>query len=282
MPTIDYRAPIKVLLAVRGHAFDRNAFDAIFQAMNGISATVVDQLAAAQLMNPDGMKAYDALVLYDMPGMDFAAEVGKPAQVDPGPRFRAGFEALLDEGKGIVALHHALAGWPAWPQYAEYLGGTFLYRPAELRGTPRPDSGYRHGVAYTAEVMDPAHPVMAGIPATFDLVDELYLGEVFADEVTPLLRARHDFVRDDFYSAAAAMEGRMFSNEGWAHPDGSNLIGWTKRARNSPVVYLQPGDDQATYDNPVYRRLVENAIRWVSSPEARHDAVRAGEGASPA
>lgn len=269
MPTIDYSAPVKILLAVRGHPFDRNALDAVFQSMEGISATMVDQPAAAQLMNPDGMRPYDALVLYDMPGMDFAAQEGKPAPVDPGQPFRDGFEALLDEGKGIVALHHALAGWPAWPAYGDYLGGTFLYRPRTVRGIARPDSGYRHAVAYQAEVVAPDHPVMAGIPARFPMTDELYLGEVFEDDVTPLLRADHDFVRDGFYSATEAMEGRMYSNQGWAHADGSNLIGWTKRARNSPIVYLQPGDDHVTYDNPVYRRLVENAIRWVISPEAR-------------
>jgi type 1 glutamine amidotransferase len=269
MPIIEYNAPIKLLLAVRGHAFDRNALDAIFQAMDGISATMVDQPAAAQLMNPDGMASYDALVLYDMPGLDFAQTVDRPGYVDPGANFRDGFEALLRQGKGIVALHHSLAGWPAWPEYADYLGGTFLYRPGPVRGVDKPDSGYRHAVDYIAESVAPDHPVMAGIPASFAMKDELYLGEMFEDDVTPLLRARYSYVRDNFYSATAAMEGRLFDNEGWSHADGSNLIGWTRRALNSPIVYLQPGDDQTTYDNPIYRRLVENAIRWVISPDAR-------------
>ncbi|WP_156680956.1 ThuA domain-containing protein [Sphingomonas profundi] len=269
MPIIEYRAALKVMVAVRGHAFDRTAFDALFQAMEGITATMVDQPAAALLMNPAGMAGFDALVLYDMPGLDFAAPVDAPAYVDPGEAFRAGFDALLEQGKGIVALHHAIAGWPAWPGYGERLGGTFLYRPGPLRGRERPDSGYRHEVNYVAEVVAPEHPVMAGVPAEFAMRDELYLGEVFESEVTPLLRARHAFTRGGFYSATAAIEGRMFSNDGWSHPDGSDLIGWTRRAGNSPLVYLQPGDDRTTYDNPVYRRLVENAIRWVASPEAR-------------
>ncbi len=269
MPTIAYHAPIQTLVAVRGHPFDRTAFDAIFQGMEGISATMVDQPAAAQLMNPEGMAPYDALVLYDMPGLDFEATENRPGHVDPGDAFRAGFSALLEQGKGIVALHHALAGWPAWPDYAEALGGRFLYRPGPLRGRDRPDSGYRHDVAYTAEVVAPEHPMMAGIPPLFPMQDELYLAEMFEADVTPLLRARHAFVADAFHSAAAAMEGRMFDNEGWTHDEGSNLIGWTKRAGNSHLVYLQPGDGQTTYDNPVYRRLVENAIRWVASMSPR-------------
>ncbi len=269
MPTIAYQAPLQALVAVRGHPFDRTAFDAIFQGMEGISATMVDQPAAAQLMNPEGMAPYDTLVLYDMPGLDFAATMDKPRYVDPGDAFRSGFSALLEEGKGIVALHHALAGWPAWPGYAEALGGSFLYRPGPLRGRDRPDSGYRHDVVYTAEVVAPDHPVMAGIPPSFAMQDELYLAEVFEADVTPLLRARHAFVRDGFYSATAAMNGRMHDNEGWTHEEGSNLIGWTKRAGNSPFVYLQPGDGQSTYENPVYRRLVENAIRWTASASQR-------------
>ena len=60
----------------------------------------------------------------------------------------------------------------------------------------------------------------------------------------------------------------MFDDEGWDRADGSNLIGWTRRARNSRLVHLQPGDDQTTYDNLVCRRLIENAIRWVLSPVA--------------
>lgn len=269
MPTIDHHAPLQLLVSVRGHPFDRNAFAALFDDMAGISATFVDQPAAALLMNPAAMARFDALLLYDMPGIDFAAETDRPGHLDPGTAFRDGFAALLDEGKGIVALHHALAGWPAWPDYAEALGGRFLYRADVVRGRDTLDSGYRHEVSHEAEVVAPDHPVMASLPARFAMKDELYLAEIFADDVTPLLRADHAFTAANFHSTAAAMAGRMFDNEGWSHPDGSDLIGWVKRAGNSPLVYLQPGDDHVTYDNPHYRRLVENAIRWVASPEAR-------------
>ena len=104
------------------------------------------------------------------------------------------------------------------------------------------------------------------------MTDELYLGEVFENDVKPLLRARHPFVSEGFYSAHQAVaEGRMFSNQGWNHRPGSNLIGWTKRAINSPLVYLQPGDGPKTYDNPHYRRLLANAIHWAASPRALVD-----------
>jgi type 1 glutamine amidotransferase len=261
MPVIDYHAELRVLVAVRGHPFDRTAFAALFDGMAGITATMVDQPAAALLMNPTGMPDFDALVLYDMPGLDFATP-DPPGFVAPDPVVMAGFEALLESGKGIVALHHALAGWPAWPGFAEHLGGRFLYRPDTVRGIERLDSGYRHDVEYEAVVVG-EHPVTAGLPPRFAMLDELYLAEIFDDSVTPLLRADTRFARDDFWSASHAVAGRMFCRDEWDHPTGSNLIGWTKQAINSRLVYLQPGDGPATYTNPQYRRLVENAIRWV-------------------
>ena len=61
----------------------------------------------------------------------------------------------------------------------------------------------------------------------------------------------------------------MFSNDGWEHARGSDLIGWVKHYRNSPIVYLQCGDDPRAYENPQYRKLLSNAIEWVASQDAR-------------
>jgi len=263
MPIIRHRAPLQCLVAVRGHPFDRTAFDAMFQAMDGIAATMVDQPAAARLMNPAGMRGFDVLVLYDMPGLDFEAGEGAPLYREPEPELKAGFRALLEQGTGVVALHHALAGWPTWGEYHDWLGGQFLYHPGTVRGQAWPDSGYRHEVTYQAEVMAD-HPVTAALPARFELIDELYLCPTFPEGVTPLLRSCAPFSRDAFWSADRAVRGEMFSNAGWEHPDGTGVIGWAKQAEASRLVTLQPGDGASVYDNPHYRRLVENAIRWVA------------------
>jgi uncharacterized protein len=268
VPIIHYRAPIKLLVAVRGHPFDRTAFDAMFLAMPGISATMVDQPAAAQLMNPSDMAGYDGLVLYDMPGLDFTVERDAPAYVSPPAALRAGLRALLEQGIGIVALHHALAGWPSWPEYADWLGGRFLYHPEEVRGSRRLDSGYAHGTTYQVRVLAD-HPVTQGVPASFTMTDESYLAEVFEDEVTPLLASNGTFTREHFYSADAAVRGKMHCRDGWEHPPGSSLIGWTKRALASQVVYLQPGDGPSAFDNVHFRRLLENAVRWTASMRGR-------------
>lgn len=265
MPVVRYGEPLNVAVAAKGHPYLRDPFMAIFDGLPGIACTLVEQPAAARLMTREGMAGFDVLVLYDMPGLDFHA-VDRPAYVEPEEAFKTGFLDLLDEGRiGIVALHHAIAGWPAWPGYAEALGGRFLYRSDGAT----PDSGYRHDVTHEIVLEEPGHPIAAGLPTRFTLTDELYLFEVDESRVRPLLRSDHAFVRESFYSAAEAVAGRMFSNQGWVHPSGPDLVGWTKRAGNSPLVYLQPGDGPATYADANYRRLVENAIRWAASSEAR-------------
>ncbi|MBC2669002.1 ThuA domain-containing protein [Novosphingobium piscinae] len=268
MPIIRHRAPVQCLVAVRGHPFDRTAFDAMFQAMEGIAATMVDQPAAALLMNPEAMRGFDALVLYDMPGLDFEAPQHAPQYRDPSPALQAGFRALLEAGKGVVALHHALAGWPTWAEYHDWLGGQFFYRPGRFAGTDWPDSGYRHEVTHDIAVA-PGHPVTAGLPASFTLTDELYLCPMLPEGAVPLLHSSARFADDAFWSAELAVKGEMFSNTGWHHPPGAGVIGWAKQALASRLVYLQPGDGPSAYDSPDYRRLVENAIRWVA--EARPD-----------
>lgn len=268
MPIIRYGETLNVLVAAKGHPYLRDPFMAMFDEMEGVSASLVEQPAAMRLMNSGGMKGFDVLVLYDMPGLDFRAE-HPPALAGPDEVLKRGFLDLLNSGIGVVALHHAIAGWPAWEEYAEILGGRFLYKPGSLRGVKRPDSGYRHDVTHEITCAAPGHPVLDGVPERFTLTDELYLYEVFEDRVTPLLRSGHSFTRDNFYSASLAVSGQMFSNQGWSHEDGSNLVGWVKRARNAPLVYLQPGDGPPTYEDANYRRLIANAIQWVASPEAK-------------
>jgi len=186
----------------------------------------------------------------------------------------AGATALLEAGKGMVFLHHAIAGWPAWPDWATIVGGRFHYQPAQLDGVDYPDSGYRHDVTHTVEVLDPSHPIAAGLPESFEITDEVYLAPVLEHAVQPILRSTHTFTHDNFYSAGLAVRGERYSNEGWSHPEGSSLVGWTKHAGNSPVAYIQFGDGAETYADPNYRRVLGNAIDWATSDTA-HDWARA-------
>jgi hypothetical protein len=261
--------PLRVLLVTKGHPFAREQFFAVFDADTGIEWTHVEQPAAQALFDPERAAAFDVFVMYDMPGIRFTRGEPPVEFADPPAAYAEGFRALLAAGKAMVFLHHAIAGWPSWEEYAEIVGGRFHYQPGTLRGVAYPDSGYRFDVTHRVEVLDPDHPICAGVGDGFELTDELYLFPVL-DDVVPLMRSTYDFAAGNFASADLAIRGRRNENQGWSHPQGSNLVAWVKNAANSPVAYVQFGDGPATYADANYRRVVANAIRWTSSAEAHH------------
>tara|TARA_B100000902_G_scaffold176838_1_gene170474 strand:- start:1083 stop:1763 length:681 start_codon:yes stop_codon:yes gene_type:complete len=213
--------------------------------------------------------------MYDMPGIKFnRSETDRestPVNFEaPSDAFKQGVYSMLQNGKGLIFLHHALAGWPLWEEWANIIGGRFHYQPATLGGINYPDSGYRHDVKHIVEVVDPTHPITNGIPTSFEFTDELYLAPIFEENVHPILRSRHEFSSQNFYSADLAIRGQGFSNKDWEHPPTSNAVGWVKHAGNSPVAYLQFGDGPGQYAEPIFRQMIGNAITWASSKEA-HD-----------
>jgi type 1 glutamine amidotransferase len=271
--------PSRVLLVTKGHPFEREPFLAIFDHLTATGAIIYEHVEhpdAQHRLHPDRLAtdridAIDAIVFYDMPGLRFT-RADPPVELEaPSPDLVAGFEALLDAGVGMVFLHHALASWPAWPRYAEIVGGRFHYAAGDLWGRRWPDSGYLLEVDHTVEVLAPHHPVCAGLPASFTLHDELYLIPPILPGVTPLLRTTFPMTHEHFHCTDAAIRGRRDEHGDWSHPDGPDLIGWTHTVGRSPVVYLQPGDGPSSYADANVRRLIANAIAFVAdaSPARR-------------
>ena len=266
---INHHAPLNVLVSTKGHPYPRDALSALLDSMTGVACTVVEQPASQVFINVERAKPYDALVFYDMPGIDFSTQ--PPGLVAPPPALINDFNALLEAGVGMVFLHHALAAWPLWEELGNVIGGRFFYTPQICNGRQVLDSGYRHDVDYTVSVVDAEHPVTRGLPSRFTLQDELYLCEIFEADVHPLLRCHHRFEATEFYSAKHAVTGKMYCNDNWPHPAGSALLGWTRQVANARIVYLQPGDTADTLGNPHYRMLLENAIHWVAGQPSPQD-----------
>jgi uncharacterized protein len=249
-----------VLVVTGGHPFHPEPFFEVFDDLDGVRWSGADTPATG----------HDAVVFYDMPGFRFTRADPPVEFVEPSDEQRRVLADLQQAGTGLVFLHHAVAGWPTWPDYAEIVGGRFHYQPATLRGVDYPDSGYLFDVSHTVEVLEPDHPVCAGLGESFTLTDELYCFPVLTDSVVPILRTT--FPTSDsshFSSADLAIRGRRNDASGWSHPPGSDLVGWIKHAGNSPVVYLQFGDGPVTYADASFRRVLANAIGWVTSDAAR-------------
>ncbi|MGB8858238.1 MAG: hypothetical protein WCC60_03230, partial [Ilumatobacteraceae bacterium] len=144
-------ASCRVALVTKGHPFDAPAFFEVFDSIEGIVWTHFEHPEALALVEPARAAEFDVFVMYDMPGITFTRGEPPAEFVSPPAEYVDAFRALLAAGKGMVFLHHAIAGWPAWEEYARTIGGRFHYQPATLAGTYYPDSGYRHDVTHTIE-----------------------------------------------------------------------------------------------------------------------------------
>ena len=252
----------RLLAITGGHRFDLDALRAMLDSVCdalGWEWALAAQPAAQRWLRPEHAGMWDAIVLYDIPGLDLARGA-EPVVTQPSPETSTALLDLLAAGQGIVALHHALAGWPAWDDWADVLGGRFLYAPGSLHGVDLPASGYRMD-HYRVDVVAPDHPVCVGVEP-FDLDDELYLCPVFEDRVTPLLTTPAPI------SAASMIDTHREVRFGERLPaapqSGSRLLGWTREHGPSRIVYLLPGHGPSTMEHPQFRRLLANACAWVA------------------
>jgi len=250
-----------LLVLSGGHRYDTRPFDELIHSLGDWEVTHLIHPEAEDAVANGAAQEADAVLFYDMGGYAFADNwvTSRP----PSEGFKRAIVERFQQGRGAVAMHHALAGWADWPEWAEMLGGRFLYTPGILRGEQTPDSGYRLDVDYTAQVVAD-HPVTRGLPEVFPVCDELYLAQVFEDEVEPLIRSDATFTRDHFYSAALAISGDLGSRQGWEHPEGSNLVAWHKRVGNAPLVYLQFGDRAKTYANPCVHQIISQSLEYIA------------------
>lgn len=262
------RSTLRVLVLTGGHRVDLNAFLGMVAALaagRGWRWAHAVQPTAEDWLRPG--TPWDVLLCHDLPGLHLRRGEA-PAPRGPSQEVVEGITGMLAQGVGLVAMHHTLAGWPAWDGWADALGGRFLYAPGPLHGEPWPSSGTRI-TSYTARPVAPEHPVCADV-GELALTDELYCCPVFEDRVVPLLR--HDAPLDParFISTYEhVLYGEGDAPDCAGHPPASDLVAWATAAAASPVVYVQPGDSAATFAVPGYRRLIGNAVDWVASDAAR-------------
>ena len=215
---------IRVLLVTGGHDFERAPFFKLFEDNPEISYRAVEHPNAQALLKAEAAKAYDVLVLYDM-----YQPITEEAKAD--------FLARLKEGKGLVVLHHAIASYQHWPEYARIIGARYYLENTTVDGVEKPRSAYKHDMDFRVHVADPNHPITQGVQ-DFALHDETYKGFDVAPECHPLLTTDE--------------------------PESNRVIAWTKNYGGARVVYLQSGHDHSAYDNPNFQRLLKQAIRWAA------------------
>ncbi len=147
----------------------------------------------------------------------------------PGEALRRGIEAHVERGGGLLLLHAATwFNWPDWPAYNRELVG----------GGARSHEAY--GV-FDVELLDAEHPVTAGLPARFEVPDELYRVEL--DPAGPPMRV--------------LAVGRSRTS-GETYP-----VLWIPTDPTRRVVALTLGHDGASHEHPAYRQLLRQAAAWL-------------------
>ncbi|MBT7334253.1 MAG: hypothetical protein HN856_07775 [Gammaproteobacteria bacterium] len=263
-----------VLIVSKGHDYAHDAFLEMFTQMEGITATLVEQPAAQIILQPQNIAPYDVVFFYDMCGIPGAGLLHDDTQDSgiPTPSYVAAIEALVASGKGILLVNHATVSWPLWPLWRQITGSSFMLTAGELEGKMVPGSGYRggHGPltnATLALVPQGHHPVLEGLEAGFEITDELYLKtQDYEANVLPLMRGKYDFIAENFSPPPMAPAEEQAQ---WSHAPGSDLLVWANACGKSPIVVSDVGDGPLAYNNSNYRRLLQNALHWLASAQAK-------------
>ncbi|MGV3764051.1 PVC-type heme-binding CxxCH protein [Parapedobacter sp.] len=139
-------------------------------------------------------------------------------------------KALLDyvaSGKGFIPLHSASYCFRNSPEVVALIGGQF-----KSHG----------GGAFSAEIVKPDHPAMAGVTAFETEWDETYVHDHIADDIEVLME-RVDSAGREPYT-------------------------WVKEYGEGRVFYTAFGHDERTFRNPGFLQLVKSGIRWAVGDEA--------------
>jgi len=220
--------PVKVLLVLGGHAFDTTEF---FMALEGLENLEFDPvyypLAIKQLKALEA-DTYDVLLFYDYnPELPLADS--------------SVFTGLTDKGIPILFMHHAICTFQKWEGYKEMVGGKYV-----MPGTGADSaeySTYKHDLDLKVNIVDPKHPLTAGMQE-FTIHDEGYANLLTEADIIPLLSTDH--------------------------PDSYPLVGWTHVHKHSTIVYLMLGHDKMAYANPAYTRLLKQSIFWLAENKTTH------------
>lgn len=218
---------VRLLVVQGGHDFETNQFLQMFRDNPEVTFEVAGHPRAHAWLKADAAAKWDVLVLYDL-WQDISEEA------------KADLVARLKEGKGLVALHHSLANYARWPEFERIVGGRYHLEKGKVNGVEKPQSTYKHGVDVPVRLANHEHPVTRGL-ADFVIRDETYGLFDVSPQTDALLTT--------------------------AEPTSGRIIAWAKTYEAARVVYVQLGHDHDAYENPSYRRLLANAIRWVARRE---------------
>lgn len=170
---------------------------------------------------------------------DTLSEVEQSAARGRDVRLRESLAGFLRDGKGLVALHAALAAFREWDAFGDIIGGRFDNHPWHQEVTIR--------------VEDPGHPLLAAFPApVLVLKDEIY-------QVTgPYSRETHRVLLSlDYEQTGAPPKPENVHRE-----DLDFALAWVKPYGRGRVFYCGLGHEHDLFWNPMFLRFLLDGIQF--------------------
>ena len=218
------KSKIRVLFVIGGHGFDEKAMYAMLDSFEDITYDIAEMPKALDLYRPGLEKKYDCLVKYDSYSFPYTKE-----QTD-------NFKKLLEEGIGLVVLHHSVWGFNGWDEFAKITGGQCFFKDGHVfDGVTYTTSTWDHDQTMQVTVADRNHPITKGTD-DFTITDETY-GKAYIHPDAHILLTTD-------------------------HPKSTKEIAWTMKYGKSPVFTTMLGHDAQAYNNPNFSRTVHQAIQW--------------------
>ena len=101
---------------------------------------------------------------------------------------------------------------------------------------------------FSVNVLEPEHPVMKGVPKSFEVEDELYHMNAEPDKMPPGV-APIDVLAETSPSVRFKQP----------HP-----AVWITSHPKARIVGITLGHDERTHDMPAFKTLLENAVNWAA------------------
>ena len=162
---------------------------------------------------------YDVLVFYNM------------HRSPPDPEDRVGartievIERLGEASTGIVMMHHGILAFRDWQLWSDIVGIQ--------------DRSFSGDVEHplSAEVVNPDHPIIKGMPS-WDMIDETYIMEEVGEDSEIL-------VKTDY-------------------PNSMKALVWTRMYKKSRVMCTGLGHSRRAYNTPQFRQIMVRGIQWAA------------------
>jgi putative heme-binding domain-containing protein len=150
------------------------------------------------------------------------------------PAYRKALFDFAAAGKGLVMLHPGTwYGFPQWPELnASIVGGGAR--------------GHDRLAKFSVNVVKPEHPIMKGVPRSFEVEDELYYLNAEPDKIPP--------GTSPIEVLAETSPSVRFKQP---HP-----AVWITTHPTARIVGITLGHDERVHDLEAFKTLLANAVKW--------------------